>query len=227
MNQSHGWADSRGRMLSLYAGLYLLLSVPFVAAASLTTKEKLQSELIQGVLNAQDDTRQGNPSRYGDYMRERGWKRLIYAAPDFGVYQAWDYGYMVFRKGSHYGVVITRPGADPQATRINRIPLINAEALVGIPNKYVPSLDCIKLVDWLETKRRCKASRGEDCMVGTPPVEMLAFVKVEKRCSQDGSNLHSAYRYDDIQKRLLPIPTEGWLCIIEDVRPRDCTPLVQ
>ena len=167
---------------------------------------------------------------YGD-LEKSGWKLPEFGSPE----QPWPHDYLVVKKANVYGVIVTQGKKTGQISRFGvpyydyRGGAYSAYLLGGIPAGYLPVVGrCIKIADWEDAGRRCKASKGEDCSVNKPAVEMVAFVKMPNKCAQRSTLLHSAYRYSDvIPGQLQGVPIEGMNCGVEDYRAKQCPVLMQ
>lgn len=201
-----------------------LICLKTVVAAELSktpTAEQLQAEL-QSIVTS--DKRW----RYRD-LEEAGWQVVT-----SGSSQPWPHDYLVFKKANVYGVIVTQ-GKKTERISPYGVPYYNykggantAYVLSGIPTGYYPVIGCNKIADWKDTDRRCKASKGEDCSLNTPRVEMVAFVKMPNKCSQDSTLLHSAYRYsDENPAQLESAPIKNMTCLVEEHRAKQCPVLMQ
>ena len=208
-----------------------LLSVFTATAADKQPKtqkiELLQAEFQSMVNGTVRGSYKGIP--YDD-LKRLGWKR-----PEFGSSeQPWPHSYLVFRKANVYGVVVTQ-GKKTEQLSHHGVPYYNyrggansAYVIADIPAGYFPVVGCEKITEWEDARRRCKASKGEDCALNTPSIEMVAFVKMPSKCAQQSTLLHSAYRYsDENPTQLQSLPIEGMNCVVEDYRAKQCPVLMQ
>jgi hypothetical protein len=184
--------------------------------------EQLQAELRSIVMGTK---RWG----YKD-LEKSGWK-----LPEFGgSEQPWPHDYLVVKKANVYGVIVTQGKKTGKISRYG-VPYYDyrggadsAYLIADIPTGYFPVVGCVKIEDWEEAGRRCKASKGNDCSVNKPSIEMVAFVKMPSKCAQRSTLLHSAYRYsDENPTQLQSAPIEGLNCVVEDYRAKQCPVLMQ
>ena len=166
---------------------------------------------------------------YGD-LEKSGWKLPEFGSPE----QPWPHDYLVVKKANVHDVIVTQ-GKKTDRISDYGVPYYDyrggansAYLLGGIPAGYFPVVGCEKITDWEDARRRCKASKGEDCSLKTPSIEMVAFVKMPSKCAQQSTLLHSAYRYsDDNPAQLQQVPVEGINCVVEDYRAKQCPVLMQ
>ena len=182
--------------------------------------EQLQTEL-RSIVTKQWD--------YED-LEKSGWKLPEFGSPE----QPWPHDYLVVKKANVYGVIVTQGKKTEQISHYGvpyydyRGGAYSAYLLGGIPAGYLPVVGCEKITDWEDARRRCKASKGEDCSLKTPSIEMVAFVKMPSKCAQQSTLLHSAYRYSDGNPaQLQQVPVEGINCVVEDYRAKQCPVLMQ
>jgi hypothetical protein len=163
-------------------------------------------------------------------LEKSGWK-----PPEFGSSeQPWPRDYLVVKKSNVYGVIVTQGKKTEKISRYGvsyydyKGGANTAYVLDSIPAGYYPVVGCEKVTDWEDARRRCKASKGEDCSLNTPSVEMVAFVKMPSKCAQLSTLLHSAYRYsDDNPAQLQSAPIDAMSCVVEDYRAKQCPVLRQ
>lgn len=186
------------------------------------TLDQLQAEL-QSIVT-------GN-KRWGyKDLEKSGWKPPEFGGSD----QPWPHDYLVVKKANVYGVIVTQGKKTGQISRYG-VPYYDyrggansAYLIADIPTGYLPVVGCEKIKDWEDARRRCKASKGEDCSLNTPSIEMVAFVKMPSKCAQQSTLLHSAYRYSDVTPtKLQSVPIEGINCVVEDYRAKQCPVLMQ
>ena len=163
-------------------------------------------------------------------LEKSGWQ-----LPEFGgSKQPWPHHYLVVKKANVYGVIVTQ-GKKTERISDYGVPYYDyrggtnsAYLIANIPAGYFPVVGCVKIADWEDAGRRCKASKGNDCSVNKPSIEMVAFVKMPSKCAQRSTLLHSAYRYsDENPMQLQSAPIEGMNCVVEDYRAKQCPVLMQ
>ena len=189
--------------------------------------EQLQSELQTMVNGTTRIPYRGIP--YKD-LEKSGWK-----LPEFGgSEQPWPHDYLVVKKANVYGVIVTQGKKTNKFTDYGA-PYYDykgganrAYLIADIPIEYFPVIGCVKIADWEDAGRRCKASKGNDCSVNKPSIEMVAFVKMPNKCARRSTLLHSAYRYsEEDPAQLQSAPIEGMNCMVEDYRAKQCPVLMQ
>ncbi len=218
------FVDTETNTRTFFATALLCLSMAAFAGepAKVQKPEQLEAEL-QSMVN-------GTTRIPYKELKNSGWK-----LPEFGgMGQPWPHDYLVVKKANVYGVIVTQGKKTEKISHFG-VPYYDykggantAYVPSGIPAEYLPVVGCEKITDWEDARRRCKASKGEDCSLNTPSIEMVAFVKMPSKCAQQSTLLHSAYRYsDDNPAQLQRTPIEGVNCVVEDHRAKQCPVLTQ
>jgi hypothetical protein len=212
-------------------GICLLFSVAVFCFFNLAIADEQSKEQKLGQLQAELQSIVTSTKRWGyKDLEKSGWQ-----PPEFGgSEQPWPHDYLVVKKANVYGVIVTQ-GRKTEQISAYGVPYYDyrggansAYLIADIPAGYFPVVGCNKIEDWNDAERRCKASKGKDCSLNTPRVEMLAFVKMPSKCAQESMLLHSAYRYSDENRmQLQSVPIEGMTCLVEEHRAKQCPVLMQ
>ena len=215
----------------LAIGFHTIVAAALLSVFTATAADKQPKTQTIELLQAELQSIVNGPKRWGyKDLEKSGWK-----PPEFGSSeQPWPHSYLVLRKANVYGVVVTQGKKTDKVSNYG-VPYYDyrdgtdiAYVIADIPAGYFPVVGCVKITDWEDAGRRCKASKGENCSINKPAIEMLAFAKMPSKCAQRSTLLHSAYRYsEENPTQLQSVPIEGMNCGVEDYRAKQCPVLMQ